>query len=214
MLTKGVVGPDGKDLIPEAPAAAGPISSLLDICCCGGGFSLGAAEALGEGLAHVAGVDHDRMALRNFGHNLARLLPKATVEMLEVGAPSSLAGLRALVPTRTVGRGTHVHVSPPCQKLVNATPKVRASFKRELGPYLRLLCDAAAAGCTCSLEEHKDVHKVALDWLAAQPDAADRRALHVYQVTARDYGSPTTRLRCVITTFPLAGETDLNSMWS
>ena len=49
----------------------------------------------------------------------------------------------------------------------------------------------------------------ALDWLAEQ-DEATRSLLFVYSVTARDYGSPTTRERCVVTSFALEGEEDVN----
>ena len=44
----------------------------------------------------------------------------------------------------------------------------------------------------------------------SQPEEV-RALFHVYKVTARDYGSPTTRERCVVTTYPLEGETDLKA---
>ncbi len=80
---------------------------------------------------------------------------------------------------------------------------------REMAPYLQLMVDGVREGMTCSLEEHKDVRNVALDWLAEQ-DEATRSLLFVYSVTARDYGSPTTRERCVVTSFALEGEEDVN----
>ena len=50
---------------------------------------------------------------------------------------------------------------------------------------------------------------MAIRWLEEQPVEV-RALLYVYRLTARDYGSPTTRVRCVITTFELKREHDLN----
>ena len=52
---------------------------------------------------------------------------------------------------------------------------------REMAPYLQLMVDGVREGMTCSLEEHKDVRNVALDWLAEQ-DEATRSLLFVYSV--------------------------------
>ena len=59
-----------------------------------------------------------------------------------------------------------------------------------------------------SLRHARQVDEL-LDWLAEQ-DEATRSLLFVYSVTARDYGSPTTRERCVVTSFALEGEEDVN----
>ena len=87
---------------------------------------------------------------------------------------------------------------------IRAMPKK----KPDLDPFFALMLAAHKSGCTCSFEEHADVKALALKWLAAR--TADEQAIFkVYQVTARDYGSPTGRERCVVTTFALPGEVDL-----
>ena len=54
------------------------IHTLVDLFCCGGGFSLGAVQALGAtSLRHVVGVDKCAMVLRNFQHNVASALAAA-----------------------------------------------------------------------------------------------------------------------------------------
>ena len=223
-------------------AAAGSITTLVDLFCCGGGFSLGAAAAL-PGLQTVDGFDNDRIVLRNYQHNLSKALPEAAVTAHERDAPASFAALAQLLPSRTLGRGAHCHLSPPCQvcrralkgffkrwasclspcpridqrsrplwrqSFVNASKDKKTKTVRDvLPPYFQLLIDACAAGCTVSLEEHSHVSKVCTDWLAQQEEAT-RRLLYVYKVSARDYGSPTNRDRCIITSFPLAYQTDIN----
>jgi site-specific DNA-cytosine methylase len=186
--------------------ASTAIVDVVDLFCCGGGFSLGAAAALPQ-LVRVDGVDSDPSVLRNYAHNLKRLLPSAAVTTHERRAPTSFAALCELLG-RPLGRGAHVHASPPCQEYVNG---VRG--RTPLEPFFRLMLDAAAAGCSCSFEEHRDVASVVLQWLAAggQEARGDERArLYVYRMEARDYGSPTGRERCVVTTYPVRHERDLS----
>ena len=186
-------------MLCAATAAVGPITKLVDLYCCGGGFSLGAAEAV-LGLEHVDGVDLDIMVLRNYRHNIAKALPTAKVTGHEKRAPTSLAELRKLLG-RKLGQGTHIHASPPCQAFVNGNRKEKVN----LAPSFALMVAACKAGCTASFEEHRDAAKMALEWLEIQSQD-DQALLYVYSVTARDYGSPTARDRCIVTTFPLVGE--------
>lgn len=186
------------------------ISALVDLFCCGGGFSLGAASALHTSLEYVVGVDKSLMVLRNYQHNVPKALAEtATVHARERLAPTTIEQLRALVAPRALGIGTHVHMSPPCQAAVNGTAQEKRDLEKFLGLFFRLMVDAANAGCTCSLEEHRQVCNSALKWLAVQPEA-DRRLLYVYELSARDFGSPTGRERCVVTTFPLRLQIDRN----
>ena len=143
--------------------------------------------------------------LRNYAHNLKRTLPRATVTAHEAPAPSTFAALSSLLARRP-RPGTHVHASPPCQAFVNNSGGSKG--KPQLGPVFELMVAVCRAGGTASFEEHVDCKRVALEWLATQPEAT-RKLVYVYEVTARDYGSPTGRERCVATTFPLEGETRL-----
>ena len=211
MLGEAVMPELARVVMHAANASSAGVTSLFDLFCCGGGFSLGASEALPD-LEYVDGVDKDRIVLRNYAHNVPKAFAKAKVEAHERAAPISLKELRSLAQgkgRKKLGVGTHVHLSPPCQRFVNSKPSERRQAMREMAPYLQLMVDGVREGMTCSLEEHKDVRNVALDWLAEQ-DEATRSLLFVYSVTARDYGSPTTRERCVVTSFALEGEEDVN----
>ena len=193
-------------MMSASQAALAPIRHLIDCFCCGGGFSLGAAEALPD-LERADGIDIDKIVLRNYEHNLPKALtPSATVRVHETRAPSTYAGLADLLGHEPAA-GTHLHLSPPCQAFVNG-PK---GSKPDLSPVFMLMLHASGAGCTCSFEEHRDAHRQALDWLDSKhTDPRARAKLHVYVVTARSYGSPTGRERCVVTTYALHGELDLN----
>ena len=78
-----------------------------------------------------------------------------------------------------------------------------------LRPCFEQMVVLSKAGCTCSLEEHKNAVAHANEWIAKQAEQ-DRPILRVYQLTARDFGSATDRRRCVLTTFDLDGERDQN----
>ena len=60
-----------------------------------------------------------------------------------------------------------------------------------------------------SFEEHRDAYSRVLSWLDTR-SAGERQLLFVYKMTARDYGSPTGRERCIVSSFALAGETNIN----
>ena len=182
-----------------------PITELVDLFCCGGGFSLGAAAAL-PSVQHVHGVDVDGMVLRNYAHNIAKAWPGAKVQVHERKAPTSCAALCKMLKRRSLGEGIHIHASPPCQAFVNTCSETPT----DLSMYFQMLVDARKAGCTVSFEEHAHAHKQAVSWLKRQ-SVEDQKVLYVYKVTARDYGSPTGRERCVVTSFPLIGETRLNA---
>ena len=201
MLGEAVMPAMAKAIMQCAAAsAASPIVELVDLFCCGGGFSLGAAAALPL-LRRVDGVDLDGIVLRNYAHNMPKAWADATICTHECKVPTTLKGLSTLLG-RSVGSGTHVHASPPCQGFVNGK-------ELDLGPYLELLLDAVHAGCTCSFEEHRDAYSRVLSWLDTR-SAGERQLLFVYKMTARDYGSPTGRERCIVSSFALAGETNIN----
>ena len=194
--------------VMRAAAAASPvpITSLVDLCCGGGGFSWGAAEAL-PSLRAVDGVDNSGVVLRNFVHNLSQLLgAMALVAGHQQRAPFDMERLGALLG-RPLGPGLHLHMSPPCQGFVHASAKNGGKFN--IRPCLKLMLAAAIAGCTCTMEENKDATELALRWLQAQA-AADRARFYVYKVDALDYGCPAARLRLLVTTFPLSFEVNLN----
>ena len=74
-----------------------------------------------------------------------------------------------------------------------AEPDQLRAFARDFGPKLEAL----------ELIQYVDYERP-VKWFR------DRALFYVYRVTARDYGSPTTRERCIVTTFPLEHETNLN----
>ena len=131
-------------------------------------------------------------------------MPDSKVVAMERKAPTSFASLCTLLGKKQLGAGTHIHCSPPCQSFIRNGPQ-----KLDVSPYFQLMLDACQAGCSCSLEEHVAVFSQAQKWLETQPEES-RRRFYVYKLSARDYGSPTGRERCVVTTFPLAGELNRN----
>ena len=194
-----------------ASAQGGNIETLVDMFCCGGGFSIGAVEAVGSSLKHVIGIDCDPIVLANFAQNMPIALRRernqtCDVKALQQKAPTTFAALKVIHQPES---GTHLHFSPPCQSFVNSKggkSDMERVFRNVVKPCLKIMMTAAAKGATCSLEEHKNVAKHVLDWLSDTSQASARKALYVYQSTARDYGSPTNRVRCIITTFALEGE--------
>lgn len=198
------------EAIARAAAVVASFDSLVDLFCGGGGFSLGATDAF-SGLKRVDGIDNDRIVVRNYQHNLALRVPGATVRCHEKLVPNTFDELCELLG-RQLMRGTHLHLSPPCQSFVHRTEHNSNPHNGrepiDLQPYLELMRGAYKSGCTASLEENEQAVELVLRWLNELP-AEDARPFYVYRVDARDYGVPCNRVRCIVTTFALEGEANL-----
>jgi len=100
------------------------------------------------------------------------------------------------------GRGWHVHISPPCQPWV-------CGHGYPLAPLLNMLELAVQNGATVSMEcegRKKKFAAAVSTWIQARP--RERGCFKVYVIDAFKYGIPTYRQRCIVTSFPMPGETD------
>ena len=178
-------------------------NTLVDIFCGGGGFSLGAAQAC-KRLKHMIGVDIDPLLKQSYVKNMSTF-PKRSikVKMLACKAPTNIRGLLGMLNKKFSKkhanlRGFHIHQSPPCQDFVlrggNSTT--------DLTPYLNIMKHAAQMGATCSMEENKAAASRVLEWRSKQKKSV-RDTFHVYVLNAHNYGCPSNRVRCIVTTFPL-----------
>ena len=181
--------------------SATKVHSIIDGFCSGGTVAYGFEKLLS--LKQAFGIDCDAQVLQSFTHNLTRVCGMGggeTVGKYCGTMPTTFDDLLQLLKDaswKVTFKGTHLHLSPPCQSGV--VDKKENQF--DITPYLHILEAFANHGGTVSMEEGKNFKHQMVAWLGKSAQRSTQ--FYLYMICASDCGLLTRRLRCILTNYEM-----------